>query len=424
MTEKIGFLFLTRGEHNNISIWESYFENVDPSRYKILVHPKEPNTLLSPLWKQQNSSILRPIPTGWGTISLVKATLCLLQMALTDPLIKKFILLSESCIPMSSFDLLYDCLHEESNRSRIYWSYGKNHDRYHFIKGNISQVIPIANWMKQSQWMCLDRKHVSLLFLPIYQKRLLKTLDDFSYCPAPDEHFFIKYFIHFLKIHPNEFINYPNTYVDWNVSCKHPKLFGYLPSELVRYCREKKIFFARKFAPLRLSREEILDLTQIKKNIDLDFFDSLFLDSKKENDTKKLDDFIFIDTEPLNQEIKEPVLDQLLEKIEEIEEIEEIEKIENQSSFPKETEESLLQLSMETEPSSEEIQPEEIDQESMMKEQLIEYINQTSSRLIQNIEDMDSNKLKLFSHILSGNKEQLSSILTAFIYMEELSNDP
>ena len=90
MTEKIGFLFLTRGEHHNISIWESYFENVDPSRYKILVHPKEPNTLLSPLWKQQNSSILRSIPTAWGTISLVKATLCLLQMALTDPLIKKF----------------------------------------------------------------------------------------------------------------------------------------------------------------------------------------------------------------------------------------------------------------------------------------------------------------------------------------------
>jgi len=417
MTEKIGFLFLTRGEHHNISIWESYFENVDPSRYKILVHSKEPNTLLSPLWKQQNSSILRSIPTAWGTISLVKATLCLLQMAVTDPLIKKFILLSESCIPMSSFDLLYDCLHEESNRSRIYWSYGKNHDRYHFIKGNISQVIPIANWMKQSQWMCLDRKHVSLLFLPIHQKRLLKTLEDFSYCPAPDEHFFINYFIHFLKIHPSEFINYPNTYVDWNVSCKHPKLFGYVPSDLVLYCREKKIFFARKFAPLRLSQEEIFDLIQIKKNIDLDFFDSLFLDTKKENDTKKLDDFMFIDTEPLKQEIKEPVLlDQLLE---------EIEQIENQSSVPKETEtpESLLQLSMETEPPSEEIQPEEIDQETI-KQQLIEYINQTSSRLIQNIDEMDQNKLKLFSHILSGNKEELSSILTAFIYMEELSNDP
>jgi len=353
---------------------------------------------------------LRSIPTAWGSISLVKATLCLLQMALTDPLIKKFILLSESCIPMSSFDLLYDCLREEANRSRIYWSYGKNHDRYHFIKGNISQVIPIANWMKQSQWMCLDRKHVSLLFLPIHQKRLLKTLEDFSYCPAPDEHFFINYFIHFLKINPNEFINYPNTYVDWNVSCKHPKLFGYVPSELVRYCREKKIFFARKFAPLRLSPEEILDLTQIKKNIEIDFFDSLFLDTKKENDTKKVDDFLFIDTEPLKQEIKEPVLlDQLLEQIE------------NQSvatKTTKETAESLLQLSMETEPPSV-----EIDQETIIKQQLIDYINQTSSRLIQNIEEMDQNKLKLFSHILSGNKEELSSILTAFIYMEQLSND-
>ncbi len=69
---------------------------------------------------------------------------------------------------------------------------------------------------------------------------------------------------------------------------------------------------------------------------------------------------------------KEPVLQDTL--------LEQIEQIENQSAVPKETAESLLQLSMETEPPSEESHPEDMDQETI-KQQLIECINQTSSRL-------------------------------------------
>ena len=55
----------------------------------------------------------------------------------------------------------------------------------------------------------------------------------------------------------NEFINHPVTFVDWNSNSKHPKLFAFLPTEIIQLCRDNKIFFARKFAPLQLTVNDI-----------------------------------------------------------------------------------------------------------------------------------------------------------------------
>ena len=267
MTDKIAFLFLTRGEHNNVSLWEKFFETADPKKYKILVHPKEISLLKSSLWFHTNSSILRPIPTAWGSITLVKATLYLIQMALADPLVKKFVLLSESCIPTNHFNSVYETSMMEVGRSRIHWTFGKNIDRYTMIKSALPPTVTPHNWMKQSQWMMLDRKHVQLLFQANLQARCLQFLQHFQYCPVPDEHFFINYFIHILKLHPNEFINHPVTFVDWNSNSKHPKLFAFLPTEIIQLCRDNKIFFARKFAPLQLTLIDINYILDIKAPI-------------------------------------------------------------------------------------------------------------------------------------------------------------
>jgi hypothetical protein len=267
MTDKIAFLFLTRGEHNNVSLWEKFFETADPKKYKILVHPKEISLLKSSLWFHTNSSILRPIPTAWGSITLVKATLYLIQMALADPLVKKFVLLSESCIPTNHFNSVYETSMMEVGRSRIHWTFGKNIDRYTMIKSALPPTVTPHNWMKQSQWMMLDRKHVQLLFQANLQARCLQFLQHFQYCPVPDEHFFINYFIHILKLHPNEFINHPVTFVDWNSNSKHPKLFAFLPTEIIQLCRDNKIFFARKFAPLQLTPIDINYILDIKAPI-------------------------------------------------------------------------------------------------------------------------------------------------------------
>jgi hypothetical protein len=263
MTEKVAFLFLTRGEHHNIKLWENFFESVDKSSYKIAIHAKDTSALKSNLWTDKNSLILRPIPTAWGTISLVKATIYLLQMVIADPKITKFVLLSEFCIPTTNFKNVYDTLMLEKGKSRIHWSFGKSIDRYNIVKSYLT--FPAHNWAKQSQWMCLDRNHVNALFIPAYNGRFNQYLNDFKYCPAPDEHFFINYFLHIIKINQKEFINHPITFVDWNTNSKHPKLFAFLPKDVIDHSREHKILFARKFSALELSTIDInylLDITE------------------------------------------------------------------------------------------------------------------------------------------------------------------
>jgi hypothetical protein len=287
MTDKIAFLFLTRGEHNNVSLWEKFFETADSKKYKILIHPKETNLLKSSLWSQPNSSILRPIPTAWGSITLVKATLYLIQMALADPLVKKFVLLSESCIPTNHFNSVYEISMMEIGRSRIHWTFGKNIDRYTMIKSALPPTITPHNWMKQSQWMLLDRKHVQLLFQPNLQARCSQFLQHFQYCPVPDEHFFINYFIHILKLHPAEFINHPVTFVDWNSNSKHPKLFAFLSTEIIQLCRNNKIFFARKFAPLQLTVTDINYILDIKEAVKVEPVIEAEIESDSESEAEE-----------------------------------------------------------------------------------------------------------------------------------------
>jgi hypothetical protein len=266
MTEKIAFLFLTRGEVNNVKLWEGFFENIDTSKYKIVIHAKTPTALASPLWTGKNSTIIKPIPTAWGTISLVKATIYLLQTAIVDPFVTKFILVSEFCIPTSNFKTMYDCLISEKHRSRINWTVGKNMDRYNIIKSYLN--IPSHTWAKQSQWMCLDRKHVSALFSPMFTNVINQQLKDFMYCPAPDEHFFINIFLYVVRIPSTEIINHPITFVDWSSNSKHPVAFNTVIKDVIETCRKNKIFFARKFVPMVLSEETInylFDINQTKE---------------------------------------------------------------------------------------------------------------------------------------------------------------
>jgi hypothetical protein len=251
MGEKIAFLFLTRGEHHNIKLWERFFESANEDLYKIAIHAKDPSTLKSSLWTDNKSLILRPIPTAWGTISLVNATIYLLQMVMVDPKITKFILLSEFCIPTTNFQNVYELLMKEKGKSRINWSFGNNLDRYNIIKNYLA--FPASSWAKQSQWMCLDRNHVNSLFIPAYNGKFVQYLNAFRYCPAPDEHLFINYFLHVVRINQNEFINHPITFVDWSTNTKHPKLFTSLNKDIINHSRKNKILFARKFSPLQLT---------------------------------------------------------------------------------------------------------------------------------------------------------------------------
>jgi hypothetical protein len=55
-----------------------------------------------------NRQIKKPIQVGWGEATMIEAERLLLSAALQDPLNLRFLLLSDSCIPLYNFGYVYN----------------------------------------------------------------------------------------------------------------------------------------------------------------------------------------------------------------------------------------------------------------------------------------------------------------------------
>lgn len=142
---RVAFLFLTIGELNHPKLWKSYFKNVDSSLYNIYAHskylPKNSNTLLK--------QISKSIPTKWGDVSLVKATLFLLSEALLDDN-DMYILLSESTVPFKDFSYLQSYLADRKSRMGVIQRV-KDNDLYKssqwfiFNKETVKQILSLTS---------------------------------------------------------------------------------------------------------------------------------------------------------------------------------------------------------------------------------------------------------------------------------------
>lgn len=99
---KIGFMFLTYGDVKAKQRWAGFFQGIDASRYRILVHAKNPEMVTSALFA--DNLVADPIPTSWGNFSLVEATLLMMEEMLEDQDVQYLVLLSDSCVPLRDFD--------------------------------------------------------------------------------------------------------------------------------------------------------------------------------------------------------------------------------------------------------------------------------------------------------------------------------
>ena len=105
---KIAFLFLIYDMINHEIIWYRYFQGIHKNRYNIYIHYKTDTTLeFFNEYKIDNRKIIN---TKYADISIVKAQNILIKEALKDPKNTHFIFLSGSCIPLKSFNYLYDHL--------------------------------------------------------------------------------------------------------------------------------------------------------------------------------------------------------------------------------------------------------------------------------------------------------------------------
>ncbi|XP_051151659.1 glycosyltransferase BC10-like isoform X2 [Andrographis paniculata] len=216
---KIAFMFLTKGPLPLAPLWERFFKGHE-GLYSIYIH-----SLPSFEAKFSTSSVFyrRQIPSQvseWGRISMCDAERRLLANALLDISNERFILLSESCIPLYNFTTVYDYL-----MGSKYSFMGAFDDPGPYGRGrynpNMLPEVNISDWRKGSQWFEVNRK------LALYIVQDIKFYPKFAMFCKPacyvDEH----YFPTMLTIQAGHLLaNRSITWVDWSRGGPHPATFS------------------------------------------------------------------------------------------------------------------------------------------------------------------------------------------------------
>lgn len=213
---KIAFLFLTIDNVLFPEIWEHYFKN-NNNKFNIYCHPKNPDKVTVE-WQKENI-INNLAPTKWGF--LIQATINLLFYALQNKDNHKFILVSESCLPIKSFNLLYDFLKKDNLKTSYIDLYPKDTDLTNLKKSKLPPNYFSYKLRKHSQWFCLSRYHT---------KKLLNhpDLHKFKKIIAGDEN--ILTLIHndkYIKIFKITFANWDNELINSENERIKKKILGY-----------------------------------------------------------------------------------------------------------------------------------------------------------------------------------------------------
>lgn len=157
---KIAFMFLTRGPMPLIPLWERFLADFK-DRASIYIHASTPGYNVSDVIGNHSLFHGRQIPgvqVKWGGLGMVRAERELITAALEDPANQRFVLLSESCIPIRSFAYVADYLFA-SNKSFI----TSHQTDWRYPGRKMASMIPRSKFRKGSQWIALTRKHAELV---------------------------------------------------------------------------------------------------------------------------------------------------------------------------------------------------------------------------------------------------------------------
>jgi hypothetical protein len=180
---KMAFMFLTRGDVLHPQIWQEFFADAG-DELPIFLHAKEPAAVGD--WLASVARRVPTMPTAWGNISLVRATLALMKAALAESDATHFVLLSESCVPIKSWAAIRARLVLD-DRSRIGWQSYAEMKHSHRQRSEAVTSMTAGMWHFQHQWMVLRR---DLVECALSEDRTA----EWEGCFAPDEHYFITRF--------------------------------------------------------------------------------------------------------------------------------------------------------------------------------------------------------------------------------------
>ena len=150
---KVAMLFLTIHDVHQPELWTEYLTKTD--KFSLYAHPKI-NKIRTPWLKA--AVIPKRAKTGWGHIT--EAYYRLLEEALKDEQNQKFMFLSESCIPLKSFDDFYQKVVTDDPGLRK--SYVK--------------LMPISGYDRQ-QRIETQKGYESISFIKHYARMCLSRVD-------------------------------------------------------------------------------------------------------------------------------------------------------------------------------------------------------------------------------------------------------
>ncbi|XP_028762865.1 glycosyltransferase BC10-like [Neltuma alba] len=216
---KLAFMFLTRGPLPLLPLWERFFQGHE-ELFNIYVHAPPGYTL-----NVSNSSVFygRQIPSqdvSWGTVSLADAERRLLGNALLDFSNERFILLSETCIPVYNFPTVYRYLTDSVHSFVESYDDPSRYGRGRYSRSMLPH-IHLKHWRKGSQWFEVRRAVAVYLVSDTKYYTLFR-----KYCkPAcyPDEHY-IPTFLNMFYGPMNA--NRTVTWVNWSMGGPHPATYG------------------------------------------------------------------------------------------------------------------------------------------------------------------------------------------------------
>ena len=249
--KKIAFLFLTITDINFPKIWNSYFRG-HKDKYSIYIHPKFPE---KSTWQKKH--IIKNLrETAWGFI--VSAYIELFKEAFKDPDNYKFITISESCVPIQSFDNFYnDVINDERS-----WIKMMSINSYYKSKLNEHKNQPKPNFfIKHYARMCLNRKHVNMLL----QSNSKSKLNFFKTLQVGDEFFLTS----ILPLNKNEYRDFDVIYDDWEYvqklgkEIKNKKRLLYEEQEKNNINRTKELnMLEKEFQNITKNPKKIIDVSE------------------------------------------------------------------------------------------------------------------------------------------------------------------
>lgn len=269
---KISFLFFIDNEITHEDLWAKFFEGVDPSLYTIYIHYKDNKKLKH----FEKFKLKKCIDIDSSSLGWIHANNLMLREALKDEGNKKFITLSDECVPFKTFDYVYKFLTQD-NQAHFFHTTKK---RLCFPRCNdLLEFIPKSKIDKSNKWFILNRT----IAKASSREKSFQLNHLYKNVHCPEEHYYIT-LVNQLGLQDN--VSYKDTYLDqattfanWNYpdleyeykskekTKEHPQEYLHIKEEELIHLLNAPCLFARKFNKdcFIIDKDEFFDEYMLEK---------------------------------------------------------------------------------------------------------------------------------------------------------------